>query len=237
MLKKQLLLIVTILGLAAGIYIVLQVLNWDNSYTDSENAISPNDLLIKSLSSERLIGVDELTTIIISEDPSFLLVDLRDKEQFSKFTLPKAINLAPADILKEENQSIFKTDAYTVVLFSNGIEKASKAWILLRRAGYRNIMVLDGGMNTFYTHILNPEKPKEVDAEEMHDLYRFRKAAAVYFGMPNPSEFIPKQEESNTANQKSKTKIKKDSPRKKSVKIARKNTTKIEEEEEEDEGC
>ena len=68
-------------------------------------------------------------------------------------------------------------------------------------------------------------------------LYSFRKAAGVYFGMPNPQEFIPEQElvtpEAKTqVDYTQKTKV---APNKKTVKLEKKKV--IEEEEEEDEGC
>ena len=238
MLKKQLLLVATIVGLAVGIYVILQLLNWDNPHTDISNTITPKDLLIKSMSSEKLISTDELATRIINEDPSYVLIDLRDKAAFDKFTLPRAKNIAPDHILDETYKPIFDTDAHNVVLFSNGTLIANKVWMLLRREGYRNVMVLDGGLNMFYKTIMNPTKPKAVDSEDAFDLYRFRKAAGVYFGLPNPDEFIPAK---TTAPEEAPKRVRNNTAQpKKTVTVQRKVVPKKvveEEEEEEDEGC
>jgi len=234
MLKKQFLLTATIIGIAIGLFIILKQLNWDNSHTNISNRITPNDLLIKAMSSEKYIDVDALTTHIINEDPSYVLIDLRDEQDYHKFTLPKAKNIAPDVLLKADYKPIFDTEAHKVVLFSNGTLVANKVWILLRREGYQNVMVLDGGMNAFYKTIINPTKPTDTDSKVAFDLYRFRKAAAVYFGLPNPDEFIPKQIITPAENSTKTTTL---HLKKKKILIKPKATPKKVVEEEEDEGC
>lgn len=154
----------------------------------------PKALLLEAINSHRYIDADELTSIIVGEDPSYTFVDLRDEEQFKKFSLPKAINIPYKTILEEANLTQFDTDDYTFVLFSNETVHSDLVWSLLRRKGFNNFMVLDGGLNDFYAKILNPQKPLETDSKEEQDLYNFRKAAGTYFGLPNPDEFIPEKE-------------------------------------------
>jgi len=82
---------------------------------------------------------------------------------------------------------------------------------------------------------MNPPKPKETDPVIEFEKYDFRKAAAVYFGMPNPAEFIPEQELFVTKppfHPKPKTVKRKVKPVLKKPK-----QPPVEEEEEEDEGC
>ncbi len=49
------------------------------------------------------------------------------------------------------------------------------------RLGYKNLYVLRGGMNEWYTCIMNPSEPDETSASEEFDLYSFRLAASQYF--------------------------------------------------------
>ena len=192
---------------------------------------SPKALLLEAINSHRYIDADELTSIIISEDPSYVFVDIRNEEQFRRFTLPRAINIPYKDILEEANLPQFDTDDYTFVLFSNETIHSDQIWSLLRRRGFNNIMVLNGGLNKFYSKVLNPQKPLETDSKEEQDLYNFRKAAGTYFGLPNPDEFIPKKEikptKTNYVPSKTGT-----TPKKKVIV-----KPKAPDEEEEDEGC
>ena len=211
-------------------------------------AMSPEKLLITALSSDRFIGVDDLAQKIISEDPTYILIDIREKEEFQKYSLPGAINVPFKNILKvNDSEPFYKSSAYIKVIFSNNTMLADQAWIIMRRMGCKNIKVLDGGLNRFFLTLMNPAKPKETDSQQAFDMYRFRKSAGIYFGMPNPQEFIPKQQ---LAIYKAKRKIeiaprvhsaksngnKAKSQVKKQVKIIKKKQGE-DEEDEEDEGC
>jgi len=155
------------------------------------NNIHPQALLLEAISSERYITADELSSAIIGEDPSYQLVDIRSIENFEKYSLPHAVNLTFDTIMDEKNEAFFDTDDYKVVLFSNGTVMADQIWSLLRRKGFKNVMVLKGGLNEFYQTILNPQKPEDTDPKEAFALYDFRKAAGPYFGLPNPEEYTP----------------------------------------------
>jgi len=153
--------------------------------------VTPNNLLLESVNDNRFIQPDELAKVIIGQDPSYLLVDLRDAAQYEKFTLPGAINIPYEKILTEENQAVFDSEAYNVVLFSNGTIVPDQVWMILRRAGIKNLKVLNGGLNQFYQLYLNPPKPLETDPKEAFENYSFRKAVGAHLGLPNPDEFIP----------------------------------------------
>jgi len=153
--------------------------------------VTPNNLLLESVNSDRFIQPDELAKIILGQDPSYLLLDIRDSIQYGKFTLPGAINIPYEKILTEENQAIFDSQAYKVVLFSNGTIVSDQVWMVLRRAGIKNLKVLNGGLNQFYELYLNPPKPLETDPKEAFEIYSFRKAVGAHLGLPNPDEFIP----------------------------------------------
>ncbi len=202
------------------------------SSKDCKN-IHPQALLLEAISSERYITVDELSSAIIGEDPSYELVDIRSTEDFEKYSLPKAINLPFDTIMDEKNEAFFDTDDYKIILFSNGTVMADQIWSLLRRKGYKNIMVLKGGLNEFYQTILNPQKPVDTDPKDAFALYDFRKAAGPYFGLPNPDEYTPKLEE-KPAKQVAKPILRKTTTStKKSVPVKTKPKPPVEE----DEGC
>lgn len=212
--------------------------------------LSPINLLVTSLSTDRFITVDELATKIIGEDPSYILIDIRDAEEFKDYSLPGAINVPFKTILAEnENKPFYKSPAYIKVIYSNNTLLSDQAWIIMRRAGCKNIKVLEGGLNSFFLTLMDPVKPKETDSNVEFEKYRFRKSAGVYFGMPNPQEFIPAQQlaiyrakrvvrNRSIVNKTTKAKVVNNDVKvvKKKVELTKKKA-KVEEEEEEDEGC
>jgi rhodanese-related sulfurtransferase len=189
--------------------------------------INPKALLLEAINLHRYIDADQLTKKIISEDPSFLLVDLRDSLAFNQFTLPESINIPYQSILEKKHLDLLSQSGTNIILFSKNTLVADQVWMLLRRKDFQNISVLKGGLQCFYNTIINPKKPIELASKDDLDKYRFRKAAGVFFGLPNPYEFIPKKEVI-------KKKIKSVSKHqiKKTVPLQKRET-----EEEEEEGC
>jgi rhodanese-related sulfurtransferase len=149
------------------------------------------EFLLNSLNRQRYIDVDNLAARIIEEDPSYMVIDLRDSEQFSKFSLPGSVNVPFDKLFDGKNREVFENDTYKKVLVSNGTLQSDQAWMLMRRKGYMNVKVLYGGLNEFFRILINPLKPGDLEPTEAFDTYSFRKAAGVYFGLPNPEDFIP----------------------------------------------
>lgn len=206
------------------------------------NGITAEELLLNSLSTYRYMDVDELAEVVIGEDPSYILVDIRDEKQFSEYSLPGTINIPFKSILDDKNNSLFKSGVYKKVLISNGTLMSDQAWILLRRNGFKEIKVLDGGLNSFFETLMNPPLPKETDSNDEFEKYSFRKAAGVYFGLPNPKDFIPELVLAlKTQKEKGFKSRKTSNSTKKSVELEKRKVEKKiiieEEEEEEDEGC
>lgn len=158
-------------------------------YQKNERVTAEN-LLAKVINPERYITSDILAEKIISKDPSIFLIDVRDSTEYEKYTLPGAINIPFGAILNSDYEGYLNQDQYDIVLFSNENFKADQAWLLLNRMNYKNLHVLNGGINGWYNTILNPPKPFENMPAEAFELYNFRQAAALYFGVGLPKEII-----------------------------------------------
>jgi rhodanese-related sulfurtransferase len=159
------------------------------------------EFLLNSLNSQRYIDVDNLAARIIEKDPSYMVIDLRDSDQFSKFSLPGSVNIPFDKLFDGKNMEVFENDTYKKILVSNGTLQSDQAWMLMRRKGYMNVKVLNGGLNEFFRILINPVKPADLDPSEAFDTYSFRKAAGVYFGLPNPQDFIPENTGSAVASE------------------------------------
>ena len=156
---------------------------------EKHEGIKPEQLLSNVISPERYISTDKLADIIINQDPSYLLIDVRDEESYNKYTLPNAINIPLSKLFDEDFEAYLDQDQYSVVLFSTDNFYADQAWILCNRLDYKNLNVLKGGINNWYETIINPLKPTENMPAVAFEQYTFRKAASMYFGVAYPEQF------------------------------------------------
>lgn len=148
---------------------------------ESYNETTP-ELLIKEINDPaRFLSVDLIAERLIDEDPSLMLVDVRDAKQYTEYSLSGSFNIPLDQILLPEWMDYLYQDDMDVILFSNSSLSADQAWILCTRIGYKNLYVLRGGLNEWYTCIMNPSEPAETAPTEAFDLYSFRLAASQYF--------------------------------------------------------
>lgn len=150
--------------------------------------IKPEELVSNAMSPERYMTTDRLAHIIINQDPSFILIDVRDEKSFASYTLPNAINIPLEKLFDEGSESYLNQNQFDVVLFSNDNFHADQAWILCNRLGYKNLRVLKGGINQWFTTIINPLKPAENMSAADFELYATRKAASMFFGVVYPEQ-------------------------------------------------
>jgi rhodanese-related sulfurtransferase len=149
---------------------------------------TPEHFLKNLLSSERYISTDHLADRMINGDPVLLLVDTRPSEEFNSYSLPNAINVPLSDFFSEELNPFLNQDIYDVVLFSNDQFISEEAWLLGNRLGYKNLYVLEGGLNSWFNTIVQPPVPDQTLPQEAFDLYDFRIAAGKYFGISDESD-------------------------------------------------
>ncbi len=168
--------------LAAILFILAAGLVLLPKYKKNEG-IAPDLLMKKMISSERYISTDLLADRLVNQDPSVLLIDTRTEKEFQNYALPNAINIPLKKLLDEDVNSYINQDIYDVIFYSNDNFYADQAWIIGSRLGYTNLYVLEGGLNKWFHTIINPELPDETMPEEAFELYSFRKAAGMYFGV------------------------------------------------------
>jgi rhodanese-related sulfurtransferase len=171
--RTYIVLAVVLIGLAGGLLLL--------SENVPSKEISPELLLKEMNDPARYITVDRVADRLIKEDPALLLVDVRPSEETTEYTLPGALSIPLSDLLQPEWQDYLDQDAMDVVFFSNGDVFADQAWIFCKRKGYDNIYVMTGGLNRWFTTIMQPTPPDETAPSEAFDRYAFRRGAAMFF--------------------------------------------------------
>ncbi len=144
--------------------------------------LSPEDLLEHVNSGMQYFSPDEVAQMIVSKDPSLLLVDVRSEDEYEKYHLPGAINIPLSSLLEEQWKDYLNQDLRYNVFYSNSTVNANQAWMLTRQLGYQNNYVLQGGLNYWVETILNPTPPESTSPNEEIAKYDFRKGAGQALG-------------------------------------------------------
>ncbi|MEZ5072713.1 MAG: rhodanese-like domain-containing protein [Bacteroidales bacterium] len=162
--------------------------------------LSPEDLLEYVNSGMQYFSPDEVAHMVVTKDPSLVLIDVRSSAEYEKFHLPGAINIPLSSLLDEEWEAYLNQGLRYNVFYSTGTVNANQAWMLTRQLGYKNNYVLQGGLNYWVETIMNPEKPASTSPDEEIAKYDFRQGASQALGggsvveatAGNPAPELPK---------------------------------------------
>jgi sulfur-carrier protein adenylyltransferase/sulfurtransferase len=144
--------------------------------------LSPNDLLEYVNSGMQYFSPDEVAQMLVSNDPSLVLIDVRNEDEYETFHLPGAISIPLTSLLEDQWKDYINQDLRYNVFYSNGTVKANEAWMLTRQLGYQNNYVLQGGLNYWVEAIMNPTPPPSTSPDEEIAKYDFRKGAGQALG-------------------------------------------------------
>ena len=143
--------------------------------------LTAQELLYETNKKGNYYHIDKLADLIITQDPSITLIDLRDSIQFSKFHLPEAINIPFKKLFTEENIGYIDQEASKNIFYSNGTNLASKAWVLSKLKGFNNNYILEGGLNEWFDKIINVKDPGYEASVEDQEIYSYRLAVKTFF--------------------------------------------------------
>jgi hypothetical protein len=125
------------------------------------------------------ITSDELAFHIMDGDRRLLPVDVRDAADFAKTSLPGAVNIQPATMLGKEWRDVLSQEQNRKVFFAPDEVAAVHAATLATMLGYKNVAVLQGGLDGFNHTILQASTPAEGLPEIELETARFRARAAT----------------------------------------------------------
>lgn len=150
--------------------------------TTKQYKLTAGQLLEEVKSGTQYMQPTEVADMIISKDPTLQLIDVRNADEFEKFSLPNAINIPLVDILNPEWEEYINQDVKLNVFYSNSSNDANQAWMLARQLGYKNNYVLQGGVNYWAETIMNPEAPATTSPNEEIAKYNLQKGAGMALG-------------------------------------------------------
>ncbi len=178
--------------------------------TKTGDGYSVNDLTEVIYSKSNYVSAEELSNWIIDKKPDFIVIDIREADEYNKYHIPGSENVPLRNLFDEGSMETFDTEM-DIILYSNGSTNSSQAWLMLQQMGI-DTYILQGGMNYWTGAILNPSPPDDIAADSEILKYQFRKGASGYF---TGRTAIAVQASNN---EKPKTTTTKKSPRKKKKK-------------------
>jgi rhodanese-related sulfurtransferase len=171
--KNYIFLAIVMIGLAAGLLVLPEKENYVQ--------IAPEDLMWDAVQPTKYFTVDQVAAMIIDGDPTIELIDVRSVKDYDAFSLKNAINIPLDSLLSPNYEGYLGIEDMNVVFYANDNIKADQARIIGRRMGYKNLYIMQGGLNSWIDCIINPQKPSEDNPLTAFEQYEFRKGASIYF--------------------------------------------------------
>lgn len=151
------------------------------SREDEPDQIDPEELLREITQPTRYVTTDQVAKMIIQGDPSLMLIDVRNEEEYQEYSLPRSVNIPLKSLVEKENLAYFGVPGTKVVFVSNDDIQADQCWVLIKRLGFNGTYVMKGGLNSWMQTIIEPRVPGEDAAYADMETYSFRKGAQMYF--------------------------------------------------------
>lgn len=131
--------------------------------TESESTVSAES---SSLPRPVFIPPQKLAEFLLRRRTDLTLVDLREPEQYSRYHLPGAINLSPAELVGPAGKEILGSASdHEIILYADDMLDPFDAAAELIRKRYTHVHVLEGGLDRFRKELLTPPSLRAVVSE------------------------------------------------------------------------
>jgi rhodanese-related sulfurtransferase len=117
--------------------------------------VKPAQLAGWASSDSSAVTAEEVAKFLIAETPGITLIDVRDGSAFAECSLPGAVNIPLKELTVVEHRDLLGRKSGKNIFYSNGDELSTAALILAAGSGYRNCYRLTGGMNAWFTRVMN----------------------------------------------------------------------------------
>lgn len=164
------------------VLIVLGLLSLIMSFGGKKSSSLPaEEILTLLLNEEFVISPDDLAGLVTESDSGIQIIDIREPEEYKKLSIPGAINIPFALILLPDNASLLQDEKTTKILYADADSPAKEAWILAMQKGYRNLQIVNGGMNAWDSIVMNSKfEGEKITAHENAIFERRYKARRLF---------------------------------------------------------
>lgn len=121
------------------------------------------------------ITAEELAFRLIDRDNKIMVVDVRSKDDYSKFSLPGAANIPFDELTGKASNDIIKKSYKKLVFCDYDGTNSIKAAALANIMGNTNTLVLKGGIDEFmktFSNVTKPDSAKMTFSDRQNYLFR-----------------------------------------------------------------
>jgi 3-mercaptopyruvate sulfurtransferase SseA len=141
----------------------------------------PSKVLAWSLDESSYLTVDQVARMVVSEDSTLRLIDLRSPGEYRSFCIPGAINVPYEQFLKTEPGNFFGEGNIKNVLYSNGDINSNYAFVIAGGMHFKNVYVMKGGLNEWFDKVMNSRFSGDHITPKENALYETRTRARTLF--------------------------------------------------------
>lgn len=126
----------------------------------------------------KTMSVDELAYRLMKDDTKLQIFDFRSLEEFKKQSLPGSTSFTFDNLFEKEPSNILNVRGKINLFLADDEYKQRQYAIIANRLGFKNVEILEGGLNKFIKDILNFDKNIVAKNKNEEDTYRFRTKAS-----------------------------------------------------------
>jgi len=141
----------------------------------------PERVLDEVLDQNIYITADQVARLVASEDNTVQLIDLRPAVEFSAFNIPGAINVPYDEFLDQDPDRILNNGKTRNIFYSNGDLYSNYAMVIARGLKYKNTFVMKGGLNEWFSTVMNSSFTGERISARENALFETRMRAKKMF--------------------------------------------------------
>lgn len=147
--------------------------------------VTPEKVLTQVMDSQFEYSVDQVAKLIINDDSTLQLIDLRSPEEFNKISIPGSVNVPYKDFINSDLYIYLNNSGLKNVFYSNGDLYSNYALVYARGLGYKNTFVMKGGLSEWYKTVLNSKFKGERISPRENSIFEIRTKAARLFNQFN----------------------------------------------------
>jgi rhodanese-related sulfurtransferase len=162
--------------LSLGLILALLPLSSNRSFN-----VNPGNLLKEATDQNTYLTADQVARFIASEDNTIQLIDVRSQEEFRNFSIPGSLNVPYNEFLNNDPARFLNNRKTKYIFYSNGDLYSNYAIIIARGLKYNNTYVMKGGLNEWFSTVMNSSFTGERISARENALFESRTRARKMF--------------------------------------------------------
>jgi rhodanese-related sulfurtransferase len=147
--------------------------------------IRPNALLNESLDPDSYLSVDQVARLLVNDDKTIQVIDVRTEEEFSAFNIPGSVNVPYKELPGKNPETFLASGKIKNIFYSNGDLNSNYALVIAKGLGYNNCFVMKGGMNEWIKTVMNTTFNGEKISARENAVFEIRTKAGKLFNEIN----------------------------------------------------